>query len=96
MTRPKIYELSTTPTITLTTVDDNGDSVSPTYARLTFDYPDGTTFTVSGAAMTDNTTYLSYTFTPTVSGTYIYEGWVVDASGREASDTHQFVIVDRT
>jgi hypothetical protein len=95
MTRPKNYVLGSTPEIRLATTDTDGNSVSPTLARLTIDAPDGTTLTISGGVMTDNVTYLSYVYSPTVSGFFMYEAWVEDSSGNEASSQHGFYVVDR-
>jgi hypothetical protein len=95
MSKPNVYILGAHPKITLVTVDENGDAVLPTEARLSIQLPDQTVVTVSGAGMVNNTTYLSYVYTPQLAGWYEYEAWVKDTNGRESAAEHGFTIVDR-
>lgn len=96
MTKPKHYVQGSQPEIRLSTTDSAGDPVTPILARLSIERPTGEIFTVSGAAMTDSGTYLSYRFT-TASGLgfYRYEGWVQDSSGNEVAAQHAFWVVNR-
>jgi hypothetical protein len=93
--RPNQYVLGARPRITLATVDQDGATVMPTEARLSILRPDQVVVTVSGAQMTNMTTYLAYDYTPTTSGFYQYESWCKDTNGREAAAQHAFMVTNR-
>lgn len=95
MTKPHRYVLGSTPEIDLTFTDENGDTFTPTYVRLSIKEPTGTIITYSGADLTAGSGYLYTLYRPPVVGYYQYEGWGEDGIGREIASTAAFEVYDK-
>jgi len=95
MARFNTYILGGTPEINITAYDRDGVAFEPTETRLSIKQPDGVTITYSGADLTLGSGYQWTLYRPPIRGWYEYESWVKDGTGREATETNGFEVIDR-
>lgn len=95
-TKPNRYVLGAKPELDITPTDLDGVFFVPNESRLSVKQPDGVIVTYSGIDMTVVVSgYLYVLYQPPIVGWYEYEAWVKDGSGREATQTNGFDVIDR-
>lgn len=95
MVAPNRYVLGGNEEIYFTPKDQNGIFFVPSEMRLSIEDPQGVIFTVSGAAITTASGYMSYIYKPELKGWYQYEVWIKDGTGREKVETKGFEVYDK-
>lgn len=93
--RYNTYVLGGTPEIDLTVYDRDNTKFIPTESRLSIKTPEGAIVTYSGVDMSLGSGYQYVLYRPPVIGWYEYESWAKDGSGREATATNGFEVIDR-
>lgn len=92
MTKPNTYELGSAPEITIVFTDLEDVYFVPDKIRLSIERPDGVVITVSGAALTVASGYLSYVYEPPTIGWYSYYVWGEDNANREIAKLQGFEV----
>lgn len=95
MAKPNVYVLGAVPEIDVTPKDLDGIFFVPNESRVSIKEPDGDVITYSGGDLTLASGYLFLLYRPEMIGWYEYETWVKDGTGREATDTNGFDVIDR-
>ena len=95
MAKPNVYVLGAVPEIDVVPKDLDGIFFVPNESRVSVKEPDGDVITYSGGDLTLASGYLFILYRPEQIGWYEYETWVKDGTGREATDTNGFDVIDR-